>query len=142
MERDPRSLVLNGYGGYRVPKFEYLEKTEVAYSCAVTVKNEIYVYGGWDYMDQISKVDGCSLRRVGSLPFPLHYGACAYGGDEQVYLCFDVENETMKTCVRSGDPEKNFNQINDSNYDHWFIRIASSEGELRISSKTLEYVQT
>ena len=43
--------------------------TQVELSCSVVWQGSMYVYGGLQYTDQISKVGDCHLRRIGNLGF-------------------------------------------------------------------------
>ena len=38
---------------------------------------------------QISQVDNCALKKVGTLPFQHQFGGCAAVGDKFIALCFD-----------------------------------------------------
>ena len=55
-------------------------------SCSVTFKNEFYVYGGYSGHDkgQISKVEGCQLRRISNLPFKFYYGGCTTVAENKI----------------------------------------------------------
>ena len=65
------------------------------------------IFGGVDFdtttgiESQISIVESCGLRRVGTLPMVFTFGACntfiATGGNEEVLLCF---NNQDKLCYR------------------------------------------
>lgn len=56
-------------------------------SCAATLNNEMYVFGGLFVERQIAKVMDCSLTNVGEMPFGHYLGGCntfSFG----VMLCF------------------------------------------------------
>ena len=93
-------------------------------SCSFTFKNHHYVIGG---NDQISKIIGCTLTKVGTLAFNFHSGGCANVADRLVYLCFDWSNTNEhRRCRVSNSPEGNFTLITDSTFDHREVNIASS----------------
>ena len=63
------------------------------------------IFGGTlaaDYINQISIVESCGLKRIGDLPKQFYYGACNTfnnaDGQEEVLLCFDQFDE--KGCRR------------------------------------------
>ena len=70
--------------------FSYASSAEVYKSCSVTFQNEYFVFGGYKQKRQISKIEGCQLKRIASLSFNLEYGGCANVADNQVYVCFPV----------------------------------------------------
>ena len=57
--------------------FEFGQQTEVDWSCSVTYRGDFYVFGGRWFERQISKLEGCSLTRIGSLDFDFEFGGCA-----------------------------------------------------------------
>ena len=91
--------------------FTFAKNTSVSYSCSVTFKNQHYVYGGdpYDgYERQISRIDGCRLRRIGDLPFDHHFGACTAVNDNRIYLCFQDGSDSSgdkKKCRYTTNPE-------------------------------------
>ena len=73
------------------------------------MNNERYIFGGIGdgrYEDggagahverQLSKIEGCSLNRIGSMPFDFKAGTCEtfnFDGVEMVLLCFDINEPT------------------------------------------------
>ena len=86
-----------------------------------------YIFGGIKKKNQISQVDGCRLRRIGSLSFDLIAGGCANANDEEVYLCFGWY-ETKK-CRKAEDPLGRINEVQSANYEHKFTRMSASSGE-------------
>ena len=71
--------------------FLYRADTEVDGSCSLMWQNEAYIFGGLSEKRQISKVGGCSLTRIGSLPFTFANGACTVN-QGTMYLCFPDRN--------------------------------------------------
>ena len=55
-----------------------------------------------------SRVEDCSLNRIGSLSFTFHVGACTTTGDDQIFLCFDDKN--TQGCRYSNDPLSHFQE--------------------------------
>ena len=54
------------------------------------------VFGGANrIIDQISEVDKCQLKRIGSLPFPYRLGGCAICQDT-IFLCFSSGYSTKE----------------------------------------------
>ena len=115
--------------------FVFGEGTSVYYSCSVTWKNELYVFGGFtkkrqNSERQISKLDGCQLTLIGELKFNHYHGACASVADAKLYLCFgNIYNfADYKKCRVALSPTGDFEEIIGSNFDHRLTRIAASEG--------------
>ena len=73
-------------GEEKHPTITYGEETEVGYSCSVTWKGELFIYGGWTERTQISKLNGCKLERIGTLPFQHTEDTCANMNDEAIFL--------------------------------------------------------
>ena len=96
------------------------------------------IYGGYVERRQISKVVGCSLKRIGSLPFDHNGGACAAGGGF-IYLCFSDFHAHFKDCRRSKHPVYTFGRITNSNYGHRSIRLAASNGEVIMILEFLDF---
>ena len=77
--------------------FEY--ETGAFLSCSTVQNGIMFVFGGYfsyDYKDQISIVEDCRLRRVGTLPMRFQEGACnsfTTGEGKQVsMLCFGEDD--------------------------------------------------
>ena len=49
--------------------FEYGTDTTAYKSCSLTFQNKAYVFGGFKNGQQISRLNGCSLERIGELSF-------------------------------------------------------------------------
>ena len=94
-------------------------------------KNQFYVFGGaityGGDRRQISRLEGCSLQRIGTLAFDHHYGACTGVNDERIYLCFDYYSS--KVCRHAENPLDTFTEAASSVYDHRVISIAASKCE-------------
>ena len=78
------------------------ESTEVYESCSVTWHGELYIFGGEKENKQITKLNGCTLERIGSLSFDHRLGACAVVNDQDIYLCFNYYSE--KKCRKASQP--------------------------------------
>ena len=91
-------------------------------------QNRVYVYGGGDYdkKRQISLVEDCQLKRIGTLPFDLDYGTCTRN-DHYIVWCFDYD--LTKSCWKSEQPTGDWSQVQSSNFDHRKIRISASKGK-------------
>lgn len=116
------------YGGDDF-RFSFGKNTAVLYSCSITWHGELFIFGGLvlGEMRQISKLNGCSLDRVGSLPFDYYYGACGVIDDEDIYLCFDYYH--TKTCKKASEPLGAFDETNTSINDHSNTRMGGSPGK-------------
>ena len=104
-------------------------------------------------MRQISLVDQCHLKRVGTLPFLLARGACTNFRNDEIFLCFNsnalvgfdksyyqiisqnfaLESTPRKDqsnrCFYAEDPLANFTESTPSTYQHSDTSIASNEGK-------------
>ena len=115
------------YGGVDF-EFETESETEVHNSCSVTFKGKSYVFGGTSMKTQISQINNCQLKRVGSLSFEFSFGACTNVNDSELYLCFDQSN--TQTCRKSSNQFGPFTTISDSISTHYKTRIANDGGKL------------
>ena len=107
------------------PGFTIADDAEVSYSCAVTYKDQFFVYGGWDHKRQIAKVTNKSLRNVGSLPFDFCNGGCS-STTSKIVLCFHYWAD-QRTCYQTTNPTGQFKQTTKSIHKHGGIKFASSE---------------
>ena len=91
-------------------------ETSVFRSCSASINGEFYVFGGEDdnrrqvllscayavyqVLFQISKINGCSLDRIGQLPHEFVYGSCGTYKfpEERVMFCFQRSMESA--CFR------------------------------------------
>ena len=115
------------YGGTDF-EFEFGTVTEVYCSCSINWQGVMYVFGGETEYRQVSLVDVCQLTRVATLSFDLYRGACTNVNNEEIFLCFDIDND--KKCWKSSNPEGQFSSISDSLKNHWPSRIANDQGKL------------
>ena len=136
-------LVLNTYSPVSAPilvdangrqdtNFEFLygKDTSVHMSSSVTFQNEFFVFGGTGtYKNQLSKIVGTQLRRVGTLSFDHYYATSANVGDSFVYLCFNNDEADFKKCRMANHPEAEFQQVAHTVYDHRYSRIAASSSK-------------
>ena len=121
---------LDGRIGSRDFWFKLEPDTEAYSSCSLKFQGKFYIFG--DYNNdhrQISVIDNCALRRIGSLPFTFRGGACATV-DSTLYLCFERETD-HQTCHTATDvlgPYEDMPQK--SIYGHSHIRIAASDTDI------------
>lgn len=76
------------------------------------------------YKQQIAKVIGCSLRRIGTLSFDIGYPQTCTTARENIYVCFGSTGQNE--CYVSSEPLGQFIAIVDSTYGHHQTRLASS----------------
>ena len=144
-------LILNTYKPVNVPvitnaqgredrNFYFLmgENTEVKYSCALTFRNENYVFGGLDEKRQISKIVNCQLKNIGQLEFDHYYGGCANVADEKIYLCFNFATDDAKKCRVASSPASQFEEIAQSVSEHRWTRVAASQCKILLGYKGLK----
>ena len=62
--------------------FEFESETEAFGSCSVKFENEMLIFGGRNEPRQISRIDDCRVKRIGTLEFDFFYGACANTGSK------------------------------------------------------------
>ena len=84
------------------------------------------IFGGIFIKDQISKVTGCSMTRIGTLDFDFNGGGCTVFNQDTIVLCFDYYHR--KECQTATGPFESFVRTADSIYDHKLTRIAASKG--------------
>ena len=120
----------SGKAEYAGEDFDFVfgDETEVKASCSVTYRGDFYVFGGYQKQNQnqISKLAGCSLKRIGSLDFGLYYGACAAVKEESIYLCFS--HSYGKKCYIGANALDTFSRVKESQFDHKLTRIAANDG--------------
>ena len=91
----PIWLSLNFFSGtYHEVNFQFGQDTYVQGACAATLNGERYVFGASheQYKTQFSKIEGCSLNRMGTLDFDFKLGSCGtynFGGTPKILLCHD-----------------------------------------------------
>ena len=64
-------------------------------SCSTSFNGEMLIFGGQQEPRQVSKIRGCGLERVSTLPFDFD-GACQARIRNQILLCFSAYEE--QTC--------------------------------------------
>ena len=99
-------------------EFTFEAETEVLGSCSANYMGHMYVFGGSKETKQISvskrwwvqssryfilqEIDGCSLKRLGSLDFDMETGTCGVfnleGVNDELILCFSGASD--KLCTR------------------------------------------
>jgi len=100
-------------------------------ACSVTYKNQMLVFGGAKrHGDQISRIDECRLRRIGTIPFQFRVGGCAVS-QGKIFLCFtEDDNESFdkeNTCFAAQD-DLNFEMLQEKSiFTHQDIRIGGSD---------------
>ena len=132
---DPKSwkqaLLLDSSGRKDVLEcFKHGQKTQAYHSCSLTWNNEFFIFGGYDYKRQISKLSGYHLKNVGSLKFDHNYGTCANMANKKLFLCFNDDSIDHKKCRWASDPLGPFFQATLATHKHHMSRISSSNGKL------------
>ena len=107
------------------PGFTFRSETHVNRACPAMLNGDMYVFGGrfgggrfgGTPFPQISKINGCSLDKVGDLPRHFDNGACGtyLFPEERVMLCFSSED--YRACM-SYDGSNVDISIPHSNYQH------------------------
>ena len=134
---NPREPIITNAAGLdkRNFSFEFEPDTQVYYGCSLTWKNELFILGGGSELRQISKVEKCSLQRIGSLqqtnglPLFSQTGSCVNINNEKIYICFVVNNSPE--CFKAASPTDRYDLVTaQSHYDHSTTRIAASQGNI------------
>ena len=107
--------------------FEFGHQTEVDGSCSITYRGDFYVFGRIGLDRQISKLEGCSLERIGSLDFDFELGGCATVNSYSIYLCF--RRYDYKRCFVGTDPVGTFYNVTESQFNHARTRVAVNDGD-------------
>ena len=94
--------------------------------------NTLYILGGSNQQRQVSRLDGCELSRVGSLPFNLKFGTCATIDSRAIVACFDTSNQRshVRSCHITMNPLDEWLALPKSTYNHRGIQIAASSNEI------------
>lgn len=125
----PRSLIISpSRPRSSIATINYDPTTEVFQSCSIVHQNSLYIFGGSNNVtqNQISKLDGCRIRRIGSLGFPFQAGTCAIA-NQQIFLCFHIDEG--KKCHVGLEPLGSFDRIKNSVFTHSMSRIAAANGK-------------
>ena len=120
-------MLINGDGAQQeVSCFEKESSTSAYKACSISWKNQLFIFGGDE--QQISRLDGHKLKRIGTLPFEHLLGACSVMADE-IFLCFNIGNDKKDTkkCRKSAGPLEPFVKIPNSNHDHRQTSTSSSQ---------------
>jgi len=140
------SLIFNENGNTIDTGFTIGENAYADQSCSTVLNGEAIIFGGlWgQYYRQISVVSGCSLLRIGDLPFDFQAGTCGtfnMNAVPSIFLCFD-QNARRKCRIlirKNGgslgdindfifEEEFEIDSIPDTKYDHWLTSIANYQG--------------
>ena len=106
---------------------EYNSTYRVWKSCGIPFKGDFYIYGGFiNNMDQILKVQDCSLKEIGRLGFMHEHGSCSATLNE-IFLCFGRANP--QKCFISSDPKLTKYTEKQSLFKHDKIRTAASQSK-------------
>ena len=114
-------------------RFIFGEHTEVLYSCSITWHGEFFIFGGSTERRQISKLNGCTLERIGHLLFDQKDGGCAVLNDD-IYLCFNTYGDLYddyRKCRKAREPTGAFDEISLSSHHHKSTRLGASPGHLQ-----------
>ena len=96
-------MLLNSAGEQKeLACFEPAESGEN--SCSVNWKNQLFIYGGTVWRNQITQLIGYKLEPKGTLPFEHFRGACSVMAEQYIFLCFPDEIQDYNRCRRSTDP--------------------------------------
>ena len=126
-------IITNGNGLVEYPVIVYDKNTEVYQSCSVIWHGELFIFGGYLMDTQISKLTGCKLERIATLPFQHRFGACGIVNENTFFLCFNDNKNDYKKCRTSTQPTGDFSEIAASKHDHRWTRIGTSPGMLTYS---------
>ena len=128
-----KPLLINSAGEQNeLTCFERDSKTEASDSSSVNWKNQLFIFGGYNEVRQISRLTGHKLERVGSLPFDHRRGACSVMAEQFIFLCFG--DDGYKRCRRSTGPLKQFSEVASSTNEHkWNYQTSCSDSKLYLS---------
>ena len=91
-------------------QFDFEDNTAIKSSCSTVLRNKMLVFGGWrNFSSQISTIDSCYLKRIGTLPFSFDSGGCqTFGTNEDSFslLCFPDGSGTPAVPFLSNFSEK------------------------------------
>merc|ERR550534_713600 len=109
-------FVLDFEGNARSVNFDFSTHTGAYAGCSAVLNGGLLVFGGYPEQHQVSKVVGCSLKRVGVLPFNFYYGSCNTFAfpEEKVLLCFDL-NHSQSCHTFDGE---NYVNVASTRYSH------------------------
>ena len=127
---ETRSILIDGFGESKDTEFEFSLNTEVHYSCSVLWGNQMYVFGGKDNPNQISRIEDCRLTSIGALDFRTYGAACTNFADNLIFICFHDTRDfsTYKSCYKTNGPLETFQPVKNSTFDHSWNRIDNNKG--------------
>ena len=104
--------------------------TEVRDSCSVQYEGEIWIFGGFNNLRQIARVNGCGIeQRQEQLDFDFHSGGCGISSGS-IFLCFDIFDARQCHQGQIG-PLGQFEPVTEqSTYQHKYTRIGASDTKL------------
>ena len=79
------------------------------------------------YKQQISKVKGCGLRRIGTMDFDIGSHQTCTTARDTIYVCFGQARDRNE-CYASSAPLGKFSAIQKSSYGHYQTRLSASPG--------------
>lgn len=130
--RTKQAVIIDSNGKEELPTNDFMflfgENTEVYTSCHVTFRGDLFIYGGVNQRNQVSKLVGCKLERIFTLPFSHYYGSCANHEDKEIFLCFNESSDDYKKCRSSTQPTGEFTEVAESNFPHKRTALAASPG--------------
>lgn len=144
---NPPAIITDLNGKFDTSHSLYIkEDSVVTHSCGITFQGDFYVYGGYvpnsgdqSTTYQISKIENCVLKRVGTLPFNQNFAGCTTTRG-QIFICFGHSTD-YKTCHKSTNPEKGpWEPTRQSLFQHNAIRIASSDCKLKLDQIDVKYI--
>ena len=105
--------------------------TEVRDSCSVQYEGEMWIFGGFNNLRQIARVNGCGIEQLSEqLDFDFHSGGCGVSSGS-IFLCFHLFD--ARQCHQTGEmgPFGEFEPIErQSSFDHKYTRLGASDTQL------------
>ena len=127
-DQSTEPLVIQTSDDYRRAAFDVPASAQIHYSCSLTWRNEMFIFGGEDQPRQINQIQGCGLERVGTLAFDHDGGGCV-SSNEHIYLCFSWEGDE-RLCRRSNGPLGQFEEEPArTEYSHTLTGLAASDSK-------------
>ena len=133
-------IIINSLGEQK--ELTCLDKSSeitLEFSCPITWKNKLYLFGGKGAEKSIRQLDGYKLndamldRKNRLLSFEFYRGTCSVMG-ERIYLCFNSDHAVKhkynflhtRLCWWASGPLEEFTIVYPSRFTHLFTRISSS----------------
>ena len=117
--------------------FKKDDNTEAYNACSIIWKNQFFVFGGLKEKQQISRLSGYKLKRIGQLDFDHVSGACSVMANQFIFLCFNNAFHDNKLCWRSTGPLATFEAEPDSFNHHKRTKTSCSDSELFFCNRLL-----